>query len=655
MFPTTSSVDGPLSPAAARLEAADPSQRVVAGRVFRLPYARLRARAALQNPRRFNILEEFMLRAAAELSPAPNAAELATLFGLDPLFVEAALAQLESLKAVSRGKGGAVTLTAQGKQFSKAGQAMQLAEHKVLSLLYRAGLDDLGLWNSPPAAPGDLPVLPGLLEGARQGLAAQAQAAVTPAAVIAATVAGGLGLHDPAEGRLLTGVDQIALEDLGSVACGVLVVQSLLTGAGRLVALDVDSQEPWPELQAKLDEWLRAGRVKLNDFLPPPGALEVDLGAVATTPAEVPEPTEYQQRYRAGLAAGAAPEGIELLSMSPEAADSAAAKSARWAKDIEHTLLLFTPRITPATIRSGLLSALETLAGRGVVTVIGWGAADDRQHEQAGPDADVLDTLASLRGPEGLPAVLTWWVGGLYGQDIVADQSRLASTLPNVLIDGDEAVPAGVTTYLVSVPELVSDALEDLEPALARAARQAWQAASRAPEANRQLIVAACQTWVAIRRPGEALSHLLKLAAGVAQQAAGDEKQGASDAQPATILVAWEAFTSLCLRLAPLPADDLADMGAPEALRSGIPEFLDWADSALPPTGETQPPFVAAFHDLLVRYSQLEPDDLPKFLAEARQIWAEVGQPAAADGFAHAFAGPAPAEPKLQKPKKRRY
>src|SRR5262245_26142470 len=119
MFPTTSSVDEQLNDAADALEKSEPSLRVVAGRVFRLPYARLRVRAALQNPRRFNILEEFVLRAAAELSPSPNAAELATLFGLDPLFIEAALSQLESLKAITRGKGGAVALTAQGKQFAK--------------------------------------------------------------------------------------------------------------------------------------------------------------------------------------------------------------------------------------------------------------------------------------------------------------------------------------------------------------------------------------------------------------------------------------------------------------------------------------------------------------------------------------------------------
>lgn len=644
MFPTTSSVDEQLSDAADAVEAADPAQRVVAGRVFRLPYARLRARAALQNPRRFNILEEFVLRAAAELSPAPNAAELATLFGLDPLFVEATLAQLESLKALARGKGGAVTLTAQGKQFARDGQALQLAEHKALSLLYRSGLEDLQLWSAQAPVSSELPVLPGLLEGARRGLAAQAQAAATPAAVIAASVAGGLGLHDPSQGRLLTGVDQIAVDDLGSFAVGVLVVQSQLTGDGHLVGVDVDSQEAWPELQARLDEWRKAGRIKLADFLPAATALELDLGASSSA---APEPTAYQQSYRAALAAGQAPGGIERLSAGVEAA-----RGAQWVQAIQHTLLLFVPRLTSNTLRPGLLSALNDLAGRGVVTVIGWGAGDDREHEPAeafGPD--VVDTLTQMRTPDGLPAALTWWVGGLYGQDAVADQVSLASTLPNFLPgSGRDAAsaPAGVTTYLVTAPELVSIALEDLEPSLARAARQAWQSASRTLDVRQhgaasQTLVAACQTWVAIRRPGEAFSHLLKLAASLAEES------------PAAMLVAWKAFTTLCISLSPLPAADLSDMGAPDALRRAIPEFLDWADSALPPTGETQPPFVAAFHDLLVRYSQLEPDDLPKLLAETRQLWSEVGRPAAASGLAQAFAGPAAVEPKLEKAKKRRY
>ena len=65
---------------------------------------------------------------------------------------------------------------------------------------------------------------------------------------------------------------------------------------------------------------------------------------------------------------------------------------------------------------------------------------------------------------------------------------------------------------------------------------------------------------------------MLKLAASLAEES------------PAAMPVAWEALTTICISLAPLSADDLADMGAPEALRRAIPEFLDWADSAEPAT-----------------------------------------------------------------------
>jgi hypothetical protein len=635
MFPTTSSVDEQIGEAATRLEDNDPALRVIAGRVFRLPYAKLRARAAVQNPRRFNILEEFVLRAAAELAPPPAPAELAALLGLDPLFIDSTLAQLEGLKAVGRGRGGVVALTALGQKFLKDGQALQPAEHKVLNLLYRAGLDDLQLWSPPPQAPAEAPVLPGLADGAREKLAARAQAAVTPARVIEAATAGGLALHEPAEGRLLTAVDQVAVDDLGFFACGVLLGQSALTGEGRLIAIDLDSQAPEAGLQRRLDEWLKAGRVKLADFLPAPAELEVDLGTPPEVAAEAPE---YQKLYQAQLATGTAPAGVELLRTSNQHE-----RAREILRGVQHTLLLCLPRLTEATAGARLAGALQSLAGRGVVSVIGWGTADERDNEPLAPAPRVIEALERLKTPEGLPAALVWWVGSLFGQDALADHALLVSTLQNALANQGASLPAGTATYVVTETQLVSAALEDVEPSLARAARQAWQAASRTPEPARQTLVRCCQTWVAVRRPGEALSHLLKLAATLADEA------------PASMLVAWELFTTICLSLARIPAAELDNMGAPDGLRRAIPEFLDWADSALPPVGQTQPPFVAAFHDLLVRNSQLEKDGLPLLIAEARKVWAEVAQAGGARSTSEVFSRPAEPAAKLDKPKKRRY
>jgi hypothetical protein len=280
-----------------------------------------------------------------------------------------------------------------------------------------------------------------------------------------------------------------------------------------------------------------------------------------------------------------------------------------------------------------------------VASVIGWGTADEPDAEPLVPAKGVLEAIEKLRTPDGLPAAAIWWVGSLYGQDAIADAELLVSTVPNTLLERGQRVAAGAATYVVTAPDLVAAALEEFEPVLARATRQGWTAAVRLPESGRRALARCCQTWVAIRRPGEALSHILKLAATLGEEA------------PESMLVAWQLLSTVCLSLARLPeagaASRLADMATADALRRAIPEFLDWADSALPPVAGSQPPFVAAFHDLLLRYSQLDDDDLPQLLAETHELWRE-----------HAGAAPEPEqvfslaeEPdtRRDKPRKRRY
>src|SRR5262245_16399352 len=122
--PNAEPLDARLAEASSAAERARPGLRVLAAQAYRLPYARLRARVALQNPRRFNILEEFILRAAAELDPAPTPPELSSLLGLDQLFVDATLQHLETLKTITRGHKAAIGLTPLGRRFFEQGQVL---------------------------------------------------------------------------------------------------------------------------------------------------------------------------------------------------------------------------------------------------------------------------------------------------------------------------------------------------------------------------------------------------------------------------------------------------------------------------------------------------------------------------------------------------
>ncbi len=649
MFPTTSSVDPRLTEAAAAVEAASLAQRVLAARVFRLPFVRLKVRASVQAPRRFNILEEFVLRAAAELTPPPTPAELATLLGLDALFVDSTLRQLETLQAVAKGGGqAAVKLTPQGKQFITQGQALQPAEHKALTFIYRGGVEDLRVWAAPVAGEGDLPVLPGISAEVREQLVAQAQAALKLPRVIAATDAAGLQLHVPAEGRLLTAIDQVAVEDSSFAAVGIVVVQDVLSGQVSVRALDLATQAADAGLQAALDKWLKAGKIQWNDFLPPEAEGGGDSEPIVAPAVDaLDDAPDYAERYRQAAQAQAAGNKSAALEVELLRAGSGPTRAQQLLANTAHAALLLAPRLTPQTAGEGLRTDLQALAARGVLTVVGWGTADDREQEPVAPAPGVVEALQRLLTPEGLPSVAVWWVGSLYGQDVVLDGRVLVSSVPGPAPAANaKAAAPPVSTYVITAPDLVTAALDDLEPSFARAARLAWHAAARSPAQARQALARCCLTWVAVRRPGEALSHVLKLAAQVAEE------------EPEAMLVAWELLAATLLPLARRAAADpasLAPLGLSDALRRAVPEFLDWSDSVLAPGSSGVTPTVAALHALL---GQASYDDaaLPALLAEVAARWTQTNPPGSLKAFSDAFTVVTDGDPRRDRlTKKRRY
>jgi hypothetical protein len=432
-------------------------------------------------------------------------------------------------------------------------------------------------------------------------------------------------------------VDQAAVEDVGFAACGVLVVQNLLAAGNAdnvaLRAVDPATQAADPALQTALEAWLKAGRIKLADFLP--AGLEDELADLAVDEGE-PLETDYAEIFREHLKQHKGGKGAPVPAVTLLRAGDQAAQADKLRRAAQQRLLLLLPRLNEQTAGPAVRQELAALAERHVLNIIGWGTADEREQEPTAPAASVVEALHSLHTADGLPAAPVWWVGQLYGQDVLIDSHTLVSTVANQLVVGGKRQAGGTATYVVTGSGLVQSALEDLEPPFARAARVAWHSAAAAGLAGRAALERCVVTWVAVGRPGEALSHILKLASS----------------EPDLILVAWELFTVLCLALARLPTAALDEMDILSALRRALPEFLDWADSA--PAIENPPPFIAAFHELLLRYATEDASDMAALLAEARALWQQQGLAAPATRAVEVFT-PAEVEGKLGKPKKRRY
>lgn len=118
---STKPIDSNLSSLAEQIEQQNPGLSVLAARQFRFAIRQTPLEVAISEPRQFNVLEEFILRAGVEFEPAPTLKELADLLGLDEIFVKTAAATLVSLESLEVAENGKIAIAPQGRDFFEKG------------------------------------------------------------------------------------------------------------------------------------------------------------------------------------------------------------------------------------------------------------------------------------------------------------------------------------------------------------------------------------------------------------------------------------------------------------------------------------------------------------------------------------------------------
>ena len=116
-------IDDTLKNLVNEIEAQNPSLSILAARQFRYALRQTSIEITIKEPRPFNILEEFIIRAGIELEPPPTADELASVLGLDPIFVKSTVTTLQSLQTLA--VTSTITVTAEGRLFYEKGSVTQ--------------------------------------------------------------------------------------------------------------------------------------------------------------------------------------------------------------------------------------------------------------------------------------------------------------------------------------------------------------------------------------------------------------------------------------------------------------------------------------------------------------------------------------------------
>jgi len=113
------SIDDSLKNLVKEIEAKSPHLSVLAARQFRYSLRQNPVEVNIKEPRQFNVLEEFIIRAAIEFQPSPTEEELASVLGLDSVFIRSTIANLRSLQTLSA--TSPLTVTPEGRSFYEKG------------------------------------------------------------------------------------------------------------------------------------------------------------------------------------------------------------------------------------------------------------------------------------------------------------------------------------------------------------------------------------------------------------------------------------------------------------------------------------------------------------------------------------------------------
>ncbi|MEG4587808.1 hypothetical protein QUA54_21700 [Microcoleus sp. MOSTC5] len=203
---STKTIDSNLSSLAEQIEQQNPGLSVLAARQFRFAIRQTPLEVAISEPRQFNVLEEFILRAGVEFEPAPNLKELADLLGLDEIFVKTAAATLVSLESLEVAENGKIAIAPQGRDFFEKGAVSRSQIQSIYAISDPLNQTLTFKFDALAAESVNLPDLADLvsLEHKITDLADLSIAEIQPL-----IQASGLGIHVPYNGKIVSNCDVI--------------------------------------------------------------------------------------------------------------------------------------------------------------------------------------------------------------------------------------------------------------------------------------------------------------------------------------------------------------------------------------------------------------------------------------------------------------
>ena len=462
-------IDDNLKKLVEEIEAQSLSLSVLAARQFRYSLHQTSVEVNIKEPRQFNVLEEFIIRAAIEFQPPPTEDELASVLGLDSIFIQTTTATLRTLQTLSA--TSPLTVTPEGRSFYEKGSVPQppypvqlnaITDPLSDKITFQSeslnetviNLPDLADFITIDHTIADIASLP--LEEIQKSIQASA-----------------LALHVPEKGKIVTSYKVLAstqkigrkislfvifdaLEDKLSIQIrnGKQILESASNWLELLHTEGKISLQALCKLSTETINFEREAILKQKNT-----EIEARLENIRQKALETPTKA-------AGKVVG---EAIQLRDGQISQAFSEVLNSAK------NQLLIYSPWVNQAVVNETFLALLQKLANRGVWILIGHGIARREEDEDKPIPPELEKKLRAIKTPDGLPCVQVLWLGDSHVKEVIVDQQIHLCGSHNWLSYRGDYLPRGESVYKVTIPHQVQEAYEFLANRFQNHAQKLWE------------------------------------------------------------------------------------------------------------------------------------------------------------------------------------
>lgn len=467
-------IDDNLKNLVDEIETQSSSLSVLAARQFRYSLRQTPVELNIKEPRQFNVLEEFIIRAAIEFQPPPTEDELASVLGLDSVFIKTTTATLRTLQTLSA--TSPITITPEGRSFYEKGSVPQppypIQINAIIDPLSdkitfqseslnetTINLPDLADFITIDHTIADIASLP--LEEIQKSIQAL-----------------GLALHVPEEGKIVTSCRVLAstqkiwrkillfvifdaLEDKLSIQIrsGKQILESASNWLEMLHAEGKISLQALCKLSTETINFEREAILKQKNT-----EIEARLENIRQKALEASTKTSVELNNSTVTGEVLQLRDGQIAQVFLEVLNSAKCQ-----------VVIYSPWVNQAVVNEKFLTLLQKLANGGVWILIGHGISRRQEDEDKPIAPEIEKKLRAIKTPDGLPAVQVFWLGDSHVKEVIVDQEIHLCGSHNWLSYRGDYLPRGESVYKVTIPHQVQEAYEFLANRFQNHAQKLWQ------------------------------------------------------------------------------------------------------------------------------------------------------------------------------------